>query len=393
MRFNPVKILAFNFFMAFLVLIPVIVPYWQQYGLSLEQVYQLQAIFGGVLILLDVPAGYISDVFGRKVILICVGCFNALGFSILAWGHSFSHFVAFEITAAIAMALYSGCDVAMVYDSLDAMGEPQKTQSIYLGRKFFYSQIGETIAAILGGFLAGYSLQLPAYVNAITAWIPLLIAFTLTEPPRKVFASNKHIENIKFAYHHLFVESKILRWLIVFNIIYGFSTYLAVWLYQPFWHQVGIPTSLFGYLWAAANFIIAIFARFALRIESKLSPSRVILIVGLCPIVAYFGLALFTNVYGTLFLIFFAVCRGLNGVILQEAINARVSPLIRATANSFCNLGMRGIFLIFGPIVGRLLDQNGVGTTCAVLAGLYVGLFFVLAIPMLRFRDEFRVSM
>lgn len=387
---NLPKIFTFNFFYLFLVAIPVIVPYWKSFGLTLTNVYQLQAIFGGVLILLDVPAGYLSDLLGRKRILITVGVLNGLAFTWLAFGTTFMDFVWFEIISAVSISLCSGCDVAMIYDSLDAIEDHKGKQAHFLGQRFFYSQLGETVAAVLGGTLAASSLALPAKVNAVTAWIPLLVSLTLTEPPRKVFASRHHWENIKFIVSNLFMQTRLLRLLIIFNILYGFSTYVAVWAYQPFWQEVGVPTEYFGYLWASLNLLIAVVAKFAVSIERRVSSVLVIIVVALCPIIAYAGLALFPTQWGIAFMFLFALCRGLNGVILQDAINSRVSPILRATANSVCGLGMRGIFLIFGPLMGHVLDNRGFQVSFTLLATVFAILFFVLTLPILGLRGEFR---
>ena len=386
---NLPKIFTFNFFYLFLVAIPVIVPYWQSFGLTLANVYQLQAIFGGVLILLDVPAGYLSDLFGRKRILITVGILNGLAFTWLSLGKSFSDFVVFEIISAISISLYSGCDVAMIYDSLDALGDHKAKQAHFLGQRFFFGQLGETVAAVLGGLLSASSLALPAKVNAFTAWIPLLIALTLLEPPRKVFASRQHWENMKFIVRNLFQQTRLLRLLIIFNILYGFSTYVAVWAYQPFWKFVGVQTEYFGFLWACLNLLIAVVAKFAVTIERRWSSTAVVIVVALCPVIAYLGLAVFQTQWAISFMFLFALCRGLNGVILQDAINTRVSPILRATANSVCSLGMRAIFLIFGPLMGHVLDHSGFRVSFSLLSGIFALLFVLLTLPILKLRGEF----
>ena len=64
---NIKLVYSYSFFMAFLVCIPVIVPYWKSYGLTISQIFTLQGIFGAALIVFDLPAGYIADLFGRTL--------------------------------------------------------------------------------------------------------------------------------------------------------------------------------------------------------------------------------------------------------------------------------------------------------------------------------------
>jgi MFS family permease len=387
---NIIKVYIMNFFMMFLVTIPIIVPYWQQFGLTMKEIYQLQAVFGVMMILLDVPAGYFSDLFGRKKCLVAVGVINIFSYQFLLHGRTFTHFVYFEICAALAYSLYSGCDIALIYDSLDAINERSNNEITFLGKRVFYSQLGETIASFLGGLLAVYSLNLPPKINAISAFFPLLIAITLVEPPRIKMDHKNHVENIKFIFKSLFRHSTLLSTLIIFNILYGFATYAAVWAYQAYWKELNVPLSAYGYLWAIFNLTVAIIAKKAGVIEKKFNSVIVVLIVGISPIIAYLGLGFSYSQFGILFTLFFAITRGLNGVVVQDGINARVPSTMRATTNSFCSLGMRAVFFFAGPIIGELLDQKGVHYTLRSLGYLYIVIFFIILIPLVLQRKKFR---
>ena len=115
---NISKVLFINFSYMFLVLIPVIVPFFQQYGLSMEQIYILQSIFAISTVVLEVPSGYVADLLGRKNSLIAAGIFSGCGMLILNFSESFYGFILFELLTAISVSLFSGSDVALIYDTL-----------------------------------------------------------------------------------------------------------------------------------------------------------------------------------------------------------------------------------------------------------------------------------
>lgn len=378
---NISKIYFYNFAIMFLIMIPIIVPYWQSFGLNIQQIYELQAIFGLTIVILDVPAGYFSDLIGRKTCLLIVGILNFVRYLFLYFGHHFSHFVLFQIISALSFALFSGCDIALIYDSLDEAKIPHDHQSNYLGKRIFYSQLGETIGAVFGGILAVYSLRLPVLLNMITSIFPFIIAITIIEPKRHKMDHKNHLKNIQLILKALFFHSSYLTTLIIFNIIYGFSSFLAIWAYQPYWKETNIPLSMYGYLWALFNLAVALFARYNKWFNQYFSFQQIILMIIICPIIAYLGLG--TNYYywGSIFMIFFAFSRALNSVTIQYYINSKIPSHMRATANSFCSLGMRGIFFIFGPLFGKLIDQKGVHYSFNI-AGIS---FLILMLPFIYY--------
>ena len=384
---NILKVYLLNFFMMFLMVLPVIVPYWQSKGLSLSDIYILQAVYGVVIILLDLPMGYISDLFGRKACLIGVGIFNGISLTVLAKAQTFWGFVGFEVLSAIAISLYSGCDVALVYDSLAALGDQSQSGSV-LGKRFYYSQIGESIAAVAGGLLAASSLSLPFILNGFVGWIPLLIAFTIQEPPRKKFSSKNHLDNFQEIYSAIFRQSHLLRKAILFFMIYGFATHVAIWSFQAYWKNIGVTTSHFGYWWAAINLTGALIGRSAPRIEKKIGIGAVMILVGLLPVIGYLGMSLVHLYFGVAIALLFPICRGLNYVVMQDAINSRVKSEMRATVNSVSSLGVRALAAIAGPIAGLSFDHFGFSVTFLALCLIFALTFFVMVLPMLKHKHE-----
>ncbi|MEZ6021339.1 MAG: hypothetical protein R3F17_14970 [Planctomycetota bacterium] len=78
----------------------------------------------------------------------------------------------FELVAALSVSLYSGTDVALQYDSLEALGH-EAGRRRNLGQRLFWMQAGETIAALVGGWLVLSNLQNVAIANACVRWVPL----------------------------------------------------------------------------------------------------------------------------------------------------------------------------------------------------------------------------
>lgn len=153
--------------------------------------------------------------------------------------------------------------------------------------------------------------------------------------------------------------------------------------------DLGIPIIYFGYLWAAINLVVAIFGRYAHKIEKSLGSSTLLVILGVLPIIGYLGMSFSYIIAGILFGLCFQIARAFNSVIIADGINKRVSADMRATANSISSLGIRVLFIMFGPLVGYIIDQQGVHQVYLYLGLFYIFCFIVLIIPLLKQRIFF----
>jgi MFS family permease len=381
---------VFGFFWMSMVVIPVIVPFFATKGLSLSQVHYLQAIFAFVVVVCELPSGYFADVIGRKNALVAGGVFHALGFTWLNFASDFMDLVLFETLVGIGMSLLSGADLSLLYDSQIALGQSTDRKTRGIANMRFVKSIAEGIAALLGGFLIAYSFDAVLFANAVFGWVPLILSVFLTEAPFVAMQGNQHVGNFKKIIRHMYVDDRLLR-LICLNItFFGLATFYVVWMLQPYWQHQGVALTAFGLLWAAQSFVVAFATRVAVPCERRFGPIPMLVLMGLLPIVGYIGMAGFGGVLGIALSFSFFFSRGLNQVILTDALNSRIPSSFRATANSITSFMFRGVYIVTGSLIGLLIAFFGMHTALAVL-GVVVGLFFTfLLIPLL---GEIRVQM
>jgi MFS family permease len=368
----------------FLVVMPVIVPFYRANGLHMREVYLLQSVFALGTLLLEVPTGYAADLLGRKKTLVVGSLFYGVSFTWLALANGFLGFVVFELLAAVGVALFSGTDVALLYASLGPGSEDGGRGARAIGGLLFASQLGETAAALLCGALAGVSLHLPVAVNAATAWLPLGIAITLHEPAAQRMKRGHHAENLRAVARALFGQGRLLRLLLANHVLYSTTTLVAVWAFQAYWSAQAIPVLHFGWLWATQNVAVALTARVAHRAEGEasLAPSAA-LIAGLA-IAGFFGMALFGGWTGVGWGLSFSVCRAMNQVVMRHAINVRVPEPMRATVNSVAALGMRLLFAAVGPLFGYAMDRLGPAGALRVAGWVSLALALAASCPLVR---------
>jgi len=386
---NIPKIYAIKFFAMFLVIMPVIVPFFQSLGIGMKGIYLLQSIFAITVFICEIPSGYISDLLGRKKTLLVASFLKGIGFCLFPLASDLNVLIIAEIILGIGVSLSSGTDTALIYDTLE-ITSPKKAHIKILGKSLYYFSMGEGIAALFASafLLLSISMNDLVIISAVMSWIQFFIIISLVEPSRNKMEQS-HNENFKYIIRSMFKESKILNYIIL-NSIFSFSgTLFAVWLFQKYWGDLGIPLVYFGFLWAITNFTVSYTSKVAHKIEKKWGSQNVLILIGLLPVAGYFGISFVDHVIGFLVCLLFQACRGFGQVILKDALNKRVSSDFRATANSIVSMGTRIIFVITGPLFGYMIDKQGLSYACQMMGGLYILVFILFMFPLLKERKNF----
>ncbi|HLT63413.1 MAG TPA: MFS transporter, partial [Pseudohongiella sp.] len=333
---------------AFMLIVPVLVPFFQSKGLTLAEVFYLQAIYAASIVILEAPSGYIADTFGRRTTLVAGAIAHGLGYLWLNFADSFLSLMLFEITLGVAMSLVSGADIALLYDSERALarGDQEYTPSVaHLG---FFKSVAEGLGALLGGILALWSFDLMVLAQSLTAWTCLVLSLFLVEPPLDpadptsvTSSKRRNVVSFREIWQHLTQGDPILRLVFLALPIYSLTNINVTWLVQPYWDSMGLSLAMFGVLWCAQCLTVAIANQCGFALERKKGAVFALLVIGLLPLVGIFGMAFGSGWLGVGmgFVMFF--CRGLYQVILVNALNRRVPGRFRATVSSLNSLLMR----------------------------------------------------
>jgi len=380
---NVNKMYIFGFFWMFLVLIPVVVPYFLNLGLSMRNVFELQVILGITVVVCEIPSGYFSDIWGRKKTLIVGALFYAVSFNYLIFADTFLKLIIFEVITGVAISLVSGADMSVLYDSLKFTKTGRGDFTKAIANHQFYKTLAESIAAILGGFLATYAFSYALYAHAAISWIPFVIALTLIEPPIERMDRSQHLKNFKEILKYIFIDHKFVRLIFLNMTLWGVSTFVAVWLFQKYWMDGGVKLFYFGILWAGYNVTVGIVGKWVHFLEKKYGAILLICALSALPIAGYLGLAYFSGWLGITFGLCFQFARGINQVLLRDAFNWRIPDKFRSTANSVSSLFFRLGFALIGPVVGISIDKWGMQLTLIGLAIFFSIFLVLLTVPLI----------
>jgi MFS family permease len=368
-----------------MVIVPVIVPFFMSKGLSLAEIFYLQAVFATTIVLLEAPSGYFADIFGRRFALIISSVFLGFAYFLLNFANDMASLMVFEITAGVAMSLISGADIALLYDTQKALQEDTHSESAKgIAQLGFIKSLAEVLGALVGGVLALWSFDLMVLIQSAVAWVCLLLALLVVEPPYKKAGAAESRLQITEILKHLLVRDPVLRRVVLAIPLYSLATFHVAWLVQPYWESQRLSLAVFGILWCAQSLTVALANKFGFEIERRFGASTLLVLIGTLPILGHFGMAWFQGWTGIVIGLLLFVCRGLNQVILVNALNRRVPSEFRATANSFTSFLFRLAFITTGPLVGYVAQTQGLVTALNLLGISSITLFVVVMIPLIQ---------
>jgi MFS family permease len=367
----------------FNIVMPVVVLFYQDNGMGMQKIFILKAIYSIAIVTMEVPSGWMADVWGRKKTLLIGSFLGAAGFLIYSFSFGFWAFVAAEIVLGIGQAFVSGADSAMLFDSLKASGNTEQYIK-HEGRITSTGNFAEAIAGVVGGLLAAISLRTPFYFQFVVAAIAIPAAFTLVEPKihsvEHIHSLKKIVRNIKIT----LTNNHNLRISILLSAITGTATLTFAWLVQPYFLAINLPVEMYGIFWTALNLTVGVSSVFAHRVEMFFGKANSLVAIILLIALGYFLSGIVISVWGMAFLFLFYLTRGIAAPILKNYINQYTQSEIRATILSVRDFIIRIIFAAIGPLLGWITDNINLKSAFLLAGGIYLVSALIVVLPWIR---------
>lgn len=352
----------------FTLVMPIIVLFYEKHGLGLQDVFILKSVYSVAAVALEIPSGYLADVWGRRNCLISGCILFFFGYLCYSFTSTFEAFLMAEILLGTGQTLVNGADSALLYDTT----VHYKKENLYLryeGRITMIGNFAEALAGIFGGLLAAYSLRLPFYVQAGIAFIGIPAAFALREWKIQNKLQNPASEIVRIIKYSL-VTNKKLCYNIMFSGIIGAATLTMAWFVQPVLIYLKTPISWYGVIWTVLNLTVGFAALWSDRIDNYFGPQKMGILILTIITGGYIALAFNLSYAGLAILLVFYIFRGFATPILKGYINQMTFSEMRATVLSIRNFVIRLMFAAIAPFIGWLNDYYSLQTALLVTAGI-----------------------
>ena len=378
---------------------PILILYLQQQTGSFTAAMSLLSCLMIGASLLDIPTGALADLVGRKTSIVLGWIFGLLHLWLLAIGGSYGLLLLSMLMASVGMALGSGANTAMLYDSLVELKQESEYQKVS-GRVNGLLTLALGVAAPFGSSLATLSLSLPFWVQLFPQCLGLLLTLFLKEPaycksflPGGLNIANDHLHS-KSAQNDLVAHSfqaakailenkQLLLLLLLMALSFAVGETVAVII--PQWYQSNMPLAAIGFAFTGAYVASALGCFCAAKISARFGDLPVLFISILCSLAVTMSVTLLTGLVAVVLAVLATFFYGVRWPILDFLINRQVASSQRATIGSFGGVLQRCLSAIVALAAGMLTDRLGVVMTlqCLMLL-LGTGIFLLLLLKSTR---------
>ena len=366
---NTVQLYLIKIAKWFNLVMPIVVLFYQENGLSMSQIFILKSIYSIAMVATELPSGYLADVWGCRKTLLVGAIMGTIGILIYSISGVFSSFVVAEIILGVGFSFVSGADSAMLYDSLKA--ENRENEYIkHEGQITSSGNFAEALAGVAGGLLATISLRTPYYFQIVVAAIGIPAAYLLKEPQHALERTHLKMKEI-LSIVKLTYQQPEMRSAIMISSFTGAATLTYAWFVQPYFQKAGVPVSVFGILWTLLNLTAGVFSMYAYRIEKLLGQRITLLLIVVFISLGFMLTSIEISLAGIAILFGFYMIRGVATPVLKDQINQFTDSKVRATILSIRNFEIRIIFAIVGPVLGYLTDTFSLQTALMVTGIAY----------------------
>lgn len=368
-------------------------------GLTLGQVFTVNAIFTAAMAIFEIPTGVLADTRGRRysfLLSIAILLVGTVGYVAAAFAtDNFWWFALASVVLGLGYTFYSGAMEAWLVDALHAADFEGELDDIF-ARGSMVSAAAMLVGSIAGGLLGTLNLSAPFIARILLLGLVFVIAYLtmhdLGFSPRAVTVAQLPTEmrlvaqdSVRYGW-----QNHSVRLLIMASFIQSIFMAWGFYAWQPYFLELlganapwvaGVIAALVALATMAGNSVVEWSARRCGR------RTTLLLIAATVQSLAIIGMGLATSFWlavGLYLLAMFTV--GIYGPVKQAYLHGLTPSTQRATVISFDSLVSSGGSVVGQTGLGRLAGVRSLG------AGYVVGgLVTVLAWPVLwqlRRRDD-----
>ena len=370
------------------------IPFWTLWiRTHLETDFQLtlvDAVFWATMLVLQLPAGVISDKYSRKWSLFLGETCKFVGLLGYALGTTFLAYALANVVWAVGIVFLVSSDSSFLYDTLAEFGREDRFAAVK-GRASLLDLVASAIGSLVGGFVVpalGGRLDLVIIVGAVIGMAGGTLTAVFRAPKFARPWERAGSEQVREGYRAVRTSPGLAR-IILFQVVLT-TTFTSFSIFRSIYYtRVGIPESQLGLVWAGFLTVGGIAAAgsgwAARRLGEARSMAALTVLVGL-PLIGVF-LARDATPWVVALQVPMYIAFGLQTPLIATFINRRVDAARRATVLSLAAVVTVLALLFVEPAVGWLsatVDIYAIGLALGLMQlvlGTAIVLWWLVAAP------------
>jgi len=339
-----------------------VIPIWVLFErgfLSFGQMALLEAAATVLTLGLELPTGALADILGRKFSAGLGWVFQGVGYIFQGTSHEPIQFsIGFGLNA-IGVALVSGADSALLYDTLKELGRPEDFKK-ELSTCGLWQQVAIGFSALTGGWLYQIWTGLP-YILYAAGMLMAAGMFALMKEPdidSQKFSLAVYIHQLKQGVK----EVTATPWARLVGLLYIFVGGIT-WSGQLFFNntfavELGFTPIQLGWLFGSIRILNAFLLFKVLHLEKIVKASQVAIFFPILMLFAYLPGVWAHGWWAYPFLMAAVLASSARHIILAQYCHDEYSSKNRATAMSTLNMAVSILYGCFMLVGGWVLEHG-----------------------------------
>lgn len=367
---------------------PVLVLYAMSVGLSVTEIFVITSIQTAAIVLLEIPTGIISDIYGCKISMILGITAFMLSNIMYIFLPNFIGFLIGAILVALYKVLVSGSDETYLFLELKR-NNAEDSYSKVNGFIDSWNYMLTGISSISVGYIYTLNQKSPFVICIVFCLISLFFAFRLEnlrendKQVTKIDEMYKQFIGTAHAGFRIVLKDKKIRWFMAYSAVVSFSLVAIMSTYQFYFVKLEVAPKYFGWIYFGLYLISSLFSKYSYKFKKHniYHIFMVLLILlAITPIIM-----VIPNKLLLVIIIMPRIVIGIYPALIREFINKYLHT-DRATVFSIRSLLMRGIQIVLLPGVGYMIEHFGLNHALVVLTGIITLLFVALRLSYLRLK-------
>ncbi|NIY89368.1 MFS transporter, partial [Vibrio campbellii] len=310
---------------------PVFTLLYLDYGLTLSQFAMLNVVWAATIVLAEVPSGAFADTLGRKRLVVLSSLVMFVEIAMIAFvptGNPTFVFIVFlinRVLSGLAMALASGADEALAYDTLKEQGKEELWPRVLQIQLRLSSSVG-IVVTLLGAamydvnFMASVYhflglaepettqdiMRIPVYATLLVALIAIYAAMGMREAKR-VIPSNENklastIASMRLTLNTAkwVLSTPYVLFILLYYSLFEHTSRMFLTMNSQYYRAIDIPIIYFGFIGAGISLLQIILAGQSRRLAESMAPKTFILVMGIATMATYYWISMGWSIYGVI---------------------------------------------------------------------------------------------